>query len=68
VADCSIYLTTAPIVTLPKRPASKERWLTRDEAARLLRAVRAEPKARHLTRLILIAIYTGTRKDAILRL
>lgn len=57
------YLTSAPAVWLPARPPSKDRWITRDEAAKLLRA--ASP---HLRRLILIALYTGTRKDAILRL
>ncbi len=57
------YLTAAPAVWLPPRPAGKDRWLTRDEAARLVNA--APP---HLRRFILIALYTGTRKDAILRL
>ena len=37
--------------------------VTRDEAARLVKA--APPRLR---RFILIALYTGTRKDAILRL
>jgi integrase len=62
------HLTSAPMVTLPERPPSKDRWLTRDEAARLLRAARALPRARHLARFILIGLYTGTRKSAILRL
>ncbi len=57
------YLTDAPAVWLPPRPASKDRWLTRDEAARLLKAA-----PQHLRSFILIALYTGTRKDAILRL
>ena len=62
------YLTHAPAVWLPEKPESKDRWLTRNEAAKLLRAARAEPKARHLCRFILLALYTGTRKTAILRL
>jgi integrase len=57
------YLTAAPAVWMPERPASKDRWLTRDEAARLLKAA-----APHLRRFILIALYTGTRKAPILRL
>ncbi len=57
------YLTAAPAVWLPPRPPGKDRWLTRDEAARLVKA--APP---HLRRFILIALYTGTRKTAILRL
>lgn len=62
------YLTSAPRVWLPQRPPSKERWLTRDEAARLLRAARSLQRGRHLARFILIGLYTGTRKEAILRL
>ena len=57
------HLISAPLVWLPPRPASKDRWLTRDEAARLMKT--ASP---HLRRFILVALYTGTRKDAILRL
>jgi integrase len=34
----------------------------------MLRAARADPHTRHLTRFILIAVYTGTRKQDILRL
>lgn len=62
------YITHAPRVTLPAKPPARERWLTREEAARLLWAAWRSPKSRHLARFILIALYTGTRKDAILRL
>jgi integrase len=62
------YLTNATAVTLPKSPPSKDRWLTRDEAAKLIWAAYRSAKAKHLARFILIALYTGTRKDAILRL
>ena len=62
------YLTAAPKVRLPAKPAPRDRWLTRDEAARLLRAAYRNPKARHLARFILVALYTGTRSDATLRL
>ena len=62
------YITAAPRVRLPAKPAPRDRWLTRDEAARLLRATYRNPKARHLARFILVALYTGTRTDAILRL
>ena len=61
------FLTTAPRVRLPEKPPSRDRWLTRDEAARLLMAAR-NPKARHLARFVLIALYTGTRSSAILGL
>lgn len=50
-------------VTLPATGVSRERWLTRSEAAALLRA--ASP---HIRRFILIALYTGRRATAVLDL
>lgn len=48
---------------------SEPRWLRRQEAAALLRAARAEPQSRlHLTLFILIGLYCGVRRDAILTL
>lgn len=73
-------LTRAPAVHLPDKPQPKDRWLTRNEAARLVRAARhaeqiegrgkpqARDRARHLAYFILIGLYTGTRKEAILSL
>lgn len=65
-----------PRVTLPPKGLPRERWLTRDEAARLLitawRATqtwKGQPSARligrHVARFILVALYTGTRCGAI---
>lgn len=62
------YLTQAPVVPLPERPPARDRWLTRSEVAAMLRVARADPHTRHLARFILIAVYTGTRKEDILRL
>ena len=62
------YVTAAPLVTLPEAPEGKERWLTRNEAAKLVWAAYRGQKTPYLARFILIAIYTGTRKDAILRM
>lgn len=62
------FITSAPAVTLPAKPEPTERWLTRDEAARLLWTAYRGHKAKHLAKFILIALYTGTRKDAILRM
>ena len=62
------YITSAPRVRLPAKPAPRDRWLTRDETAKLIRAAYRNPKAKHLARFILVALYTGTRTDAILRL
>lgn len=59
-----------PVITLPGKSLPRERWLTRDEAAKLLWACWRDKskKRRHLVRFILIGIYTATRHDAILRL
>lgn len=62
------YVTSAPLVTMPPKPEGTLRWLTRDEAARLLWAAYRGHKSKHLARFILIGLYTGTRKDAILRM
>lgn len=71
-------LPAVPVVSLPERAAPRDRWLTRDEAARLIRAARrytrkdgtTRPRTEtlHLARFILIALYTGTRSGAILGL
>lgn len=56
-------------VTLPPKSEPKDRWLTRDEAARLLWECRHDWHAmRHLRLFILIGLYTGARKEAILSL
>jgi integrase len=62
-------LTRSVSVELPPVPPSKERWLTRQEAAKLLRATRFDPKARlYMPLFILIGLYTGRRKEAVLSL
>lgn len=52
-------------VVLPERGQSRERWLTRSEAARLLLAAWRSPQTRHIARFILVALYTGTRAGAV---
>lgn len=61
---------TRPVpVALPDAPAPRERWLTRPEAASLLRAALREARVRlYLPLFILTALYTGQRKEAILSL
>ena len=61
------HAITRPVsIALPPETPSRDRWLTRSEAARLLRAARALPKAgRYLALFILIGLYTGRRKEAI---
>lgn len=61
------YLTTAPQVVLPAKPDSKERYLTRQEAAWLLRAARSlKADGKHLADFIQHGLYTGSRKSTIL--
>jgi integrase len=57
-------LKTLPVVKLPPKEEGRVRWLTRQEAARLLRSA----KAPHLRRFILIGLYTGMRSQATLGL
>src|SRR5262249_25680957 len=58
-------LTSIPAVVMPPKPEARERWLTRSEAAKLLRAARARP---HLARFILLGLYTGSRSGTLLSL
>jgi integrase len=60
---------TRPVaVELPERPEPRDRWLTRDEAARLIRAARTPQARLYMPLFILIGLYTGRRKEAILSL
>lgn len=64
--DKSIHaLDRKPTITLPGRPNSRVRSLTRRDVARLLRKARRTP---HLARFILLGFYTGSRAGAILDL
>ena len=58
-------LVTDVQLTLPPTPPARDRWLTRNEIAKLIRACRRNPKARHLAHFILTAVYTGTRSEAV---
>jgi integrase len=61
--------TTRPVaVELPERPEARDRWLTRIEAARLLRAARTPQVRLYMPLFVLIGLYTGRRKQAILGL
>lgn len=62
-------LTRRLAVELPEAPEPRDRWLTRREVACLLREALHSPLVRHyLPLFILIALYTGRRKQAILSL
>jgi len=58
-------LNVMPVFWRPAGNPPKDRWLTRSEAARLLRA--AKPYL-HLRRMILLGLYTGSRPGVILAL
>jgi integrase len=60
---------TRPVAgELPERPEPRDRWLTRTEAARLIRSARTPQARLYLPLFILIGLYTGRRKEAILSL
>jgi integrase len=61
-------LTRSVAVTLPAKPESRKRWLTTQEAAELLRASRTEKARLYMSLFILLGLYTGRRKEAILSL
>ena len=61
-------LTRSVAVELPSSPPPRDRWLTRHEAARLLRASRTQQARLYLPLFILLGLYTGRRKEAILSL
>lgn len=58
-------LDAMPVFDLPQGNPPKERWLTKEEAARLLRA--AKPY-QHMRRMILLGLYTGSRPGVLLSL
>ncbi|NIZ63470.1 hypothetical protein DL239_21135 [Sedimentitalea sp. CY04] len=64
------YFLGAPLVSLPDKLQTKERWLTRDQAKALLWAARSLciDGRQQLQRFIITSLYTGTRKTATLAL
>jgi integrase len=55
-------------VHLPERPPARDRWLTREEAASVIKASKTPQARLYLPLFILIGLYTGRRKEAILSL
>lgn len=55
-------LNPRPSIWKPKPGPARDRWLTRTEAAALLRAARRTP---YLARMILLGLYTGSRPGVI---
>jgi len=52
-------------VWLPPTRPPRERWLSVEEAARLLRSAWRRPKCKHIARFILVGLYTGRRASVI---
>lgn len=62
-------LEKVPTIWLPPKPPARDRWLTRKEAAALLRAARnLDGRSRNLPWFILLSLYSGQRMRAILNL
>jgi integrase len=61
-------LTRTISIELPAPSSAKERWLTKQEAARLIKASRTKEARLYMPLFILIGLYTGRRKEAILSL
>ncbi len=61
-------ITRSVPVELPPPPPGRDRFLTRREAAHLLRAAKTRKARLYMPLFILIALYTGRRKEAILSL
>lgn len=57
-------IAAAPGVRMPPKPPPRDRWLTREEAARLIDAC----KSFHVRLFVLIALHTAARRNAILEL
>jgi integrase len=55
-------LQVVPKVWKPPKPAPRERWLTRNEAARFLWQCR---RTEHLKRFVIVALYTGSRAGVV---
>jgi integrase len=59
------YMRDRVTVWTPKRAPPRTRWLTRKEAALLIRAAWRRPAMRHVARFALVALYTGARAGRI---
>lgn len=57
-------LLVVPVFVLPPKGEPRDNWLTRQEAARLLRAARICNE--HMARFVLLGLYTGSRASVLL--
>ena len=68
LAHADGHITRPVHVELPKLPEARKRWLKREEAAPLIRASRTSMGRLHIPLFILLGLYTGRRKEALLSL
>jgi integrase len=62
-------LASVPVVHMPDKPQPRvDYWLTREKVAERIRSARRGVRTRHVIRLILIGVYTGTRPGACFKL
>jgi integrase len=52
-------------VVLPERNPARERWLSKQEAAKLLKAFWRRGKCRHIAKFMLVGLYTGRRASVV---
>ncbi len=60
-------LPSEPKITLPEKPASRTRWLEKNEAARFVLSAH-RLRYEHVTRFLLIGLHSATRPGALLAL
>lgn len=59
-------LPAVPVVTLPaENQPRQDYWLTRKQVAERINAARRSPLTKHIARILLIGVYSGTRPGAI---
>src|SRR5690606_12706423 len=62
-------LPAVPVVTGPDAPPPRlDYWLARKQVADRIRIARKDPNLRHIARMLLIGVYTGSRPGAMLDL
>lgn len=66
--ECGLDLPNPAARRKPSEPPGRVRWLAREDAARLLAAARANPRAPWLGDFIQLALHTGMRKSEMLQL
>jgi integrase len=59
------YMRDRVVPWIPPRAEPVDRWITRQEAAKLIRTMWRRPGMRHIAKFALVALYTGARSGRI---